>query len=84
MKYRIAFSFLFAFQSFFAIGQADVNSFLSNADKVFKSHVSSGLINYGAIKNDATFKKSISQIAAINPDELSKNNRIAFLINAYS
>lgn len=84
MKYRIAFSFLIIFQSFFAVGQADVNSFFSTADKVFKTHVSNGLINYKAIKNDANFKKSISQIAAINPNDLSKNNRIAFLINSYN
>ena len=84
MNFRIAFSFLIIFQSFFVFGQADVNSFFNNADKVFKAHVKSGLINYGAIENDANFKKSINQIAAINPDNLSKDNRIAFLINAYN
>lgn len=84
MKYRIAFSILIVFQSFFVIGQADVNSFFSTADKVFKTHVKSGLVDYSAIKSDANFKKSISQIAAINPDNLSKNDRIAFLVNAYN
>lgn len=84
MKLRIAFSFIFAIQSFFVIGQADVNSFFNNADKVFKANVKSGLINYSTIKNDPNFKISIKQIAAINPDNLSKNDRVAFLINAYN
>jgi len=84
MNYRIAFFVIFSFQSFFAVGQADVSSFFATADKVLKKHVSNGLVNYNNIKSDANFKAAITQISKISPDGLSKNNRIAFLINAYN
>lgn len=62
-----------------------LNAFLDEADAFFKAQVASGKVNYkGLSQNKAALKSLVKQIAKMNVNALSANERKAFYINAYN
>ena len=62
-----------------------LNAFLDEADAFFKAQVVSGKVNYkGLSQNKAALKSLVKQIAKMNVNALSANERKAFYINAYN
>ena len=54
-------------------------------NQVLQEHVKDGRIDYAKLKaNPEQFEKSLDQLAAAKPDEMSYNEQMAFWINAYN
>lgn len=67
------------------VAQQTVDDFFEKADNFFKRNVSDGLVDYTLIKNDPVMlNELVSMISETNSEELSAQNRKAFLINAYN
>lgn len=52
--------------------------------EVLKKYVKNGLVDYKNLKKDNRLEKYLSQLSNTNPEKLSKNEKIAFWINAYN
>ncbi len=65
--------------------QTTMNGFFGEADKFFKSYVSSGLVDYGAIKRTpAKLHGLVKYIGIASLSNSSKQEKKAFYINAYN
>lgn len=51
---------------------------------VLKKYVINGLVDYKNLKNDKTLDKYLSELSNTNPDNLNRNQKLAFWINAYN
>lgn len=51
---------------------------------VLKKYVINGLVDYKNLKNDKTLDKYLSELSNTNPDDLNRNQKLAFWINAYN
>ncbi|MDP2364526.1 MAG: DUF547 domain-containing protein [Ignavibacteria bacterium] len=51
---------------------------------VLKKHVINGLVDYKNLKSDKQLDKYLSQLSDTNPDKLSREEKLAFWINAYN
>lgn len=51
---------------------------------ILKKYVINGLVDYKNLKNDYQLDKYLSQLSDTNPDKLSRNEKLAFWINAYN
>ncbi len=68
-----------------ANGQTTMNGFFNEADKLFKSHVSNGLVDYSAIKSNPTkLNTLVKYIGSASLADASKQEKKAFYINAYN
>ena len=68
-----------------ANAQTTMNGFFSEADKLFKSHVSNGLVDYSAIKsNSAKLNALVKYVGSASLANASKQEKKAFYINAYN
>ena len=62
-----------------------LNAFLDETDAFLKAQVVSGKVNYkGLSQNKAALKSLVQQIAKMNVNALSANERKAFYINSYN
>ncbi len=69
----------------FTHAQTSMSSFFTEADKFFKSNVSGGLVDYGAIKNNpAKLNGLVKFIGTTSLASSSKQEKKAFYINAYN
>lgn len=54
-------------------------------DRVLRTHVADGRVNYKALKRDPLFERSVQRLAQVNPGTLkSQSERLAFWINVYN
>lgn len=54
-------------------------------DRLLKSHVKDGLVNYKALKDDPRLDRYLQQLASARLDDLkSRNDKVAFWTNAYN
>ncbi|HQI18514.1 MAG TPA: DUF547 domain-containing protein, partial [Leptospiraceae bacterium] len=54
-------------------------------DRVLRTHVADGRVNYKALKDDPLFERSVQRLAQVNPGTLkSQSERLAFWINVYN
>lgn len=53
-------------------------------DRLLKAHVVNGLVDYDAFRSDPAFSDYLRLLAATNPATLSRNEQLAFWINAYN
>lgn len=54
-------------------------------DRVLNAHVRDGIVDYGAIQEDARFPQYLDYLEATNPDSLTtREEKLAFWINAYN
>lgn len=68
-----------------ANAQTTKNGFFNEADHLFKSHVSNGLVDYHAIKsNPAKLNALVNYIGSASLTNASKQEKKAFYINAYN
>ncbi|AFH49680.1 Hypothetical protein IALB_1974 [Ignavibacterium album JCM 16511] len=51
---------------------------------VLKKYVINGLVDYKNLKNDKTLDKYLTELSNTNPDNLNRNQKLAFWINAYN
>ncbi len=51
---------------------------------VLKKYVINGLVDYKNLKNDNQLDKYLSQLSETNPDKLTREEKLAFWINAYN
>jgi len=51
---------------------------------VLKKYVINGLVDYKNLKNDNQLDKYLSQLSDTNPDKLTREEKLAFWINAYN
>lgn len=68
-----------------AIAQCSVASFTNHVDQFFKSHVSNGNIDYTTIHNNpSTLNIIVDKIAGKDISTFTRNEQLAFYINAYN
>lgn len=54
-------------------------------DRVLDAHVLDGVVDYGAIQDDARFRQYLDYLETANPDSLAtREEKLAFWINAYN
>lgn len=51
---------------------------------MLKKYVKNGLVDYENLKNDKQLDKYLSQLSGTNPNKLSREEKLAFWINAYN
>lgn len=51
---------------------------------VLKKFVINGLVDYNNLKNEETLDKYLSELSNTNPEQLNRNQKLAFWINAYN
>lgn len=51
---------------------------------ILNQYVKNGLVDYRSLQNDKELTKYLEQLTNTNPDKLSKNEKLAFWINAYN
>ena len=78
----LLFLIVFASQNLFA--QKLDNSFYTQADKFFKSHVTNGKVDYAKAKTSSTLKTLITRIENTDLSSADDLNKKAFYINAYN
>lgn len=52
--------------------------------EVLKQHVKNGLVDYKNLKKDIRLEKYLAQLSNTDPEKLSRNEKLAFWINAYN
>jgi hypothetical protein len=52
--------------------------------KMLEKYTDNGLVDYASLKEDGVHQKLADQIAEANLDDMEKDERLAFLINAYN
>lgn len=52
--------------------------------EVLKQHVKNGLVDYKNLKKDIRLEKYLAQLSNTDPGKLSRNEKLAFWINAYN
>lgn len=62
----------------------DLPTFLDNTDQILKSIVINNSVDYSKAKNHPNLQQAIEDIAQLNTNGLSANEKQAFLINAYN
>lgn len=60
---------------------AQSNSIFS---ELLQKYVKDGLVDYKNLKNDEEFKSYLSQLSKTDPTEFTRNEKLAFWINAYN
>jgi len=78
----LLFLIVFASQNLFS--QKLDNSFYTQADKFFKSHVTNGKVDYAKAKTSSTLKTLITRVENTNLSNADDINKKAFYINAYN
>ena len=78
----LLFLIVFVSQNIFA--QKLDNSFYTQADKFFKSHVKNGKVDYAKAKTSSTLKTLVSRIEKTDLSSADDLNKKAFYINAYN
>ena len=64
-----------------AVSANDHQSF----DRLLSAHVRDGVVDYGAIQEDARFRQYLDYLETANPDSLAtREEKLAFWINAYN
>ena len=53
-------------------------------DRLVRAHVRDGLVDYDAFQRSAEFQQYLSALAATNPSGMSRNDQLAYWINAYN
>jgi hypothetical protein len=56
----------------------------SGFDRLLKDHVTDGRVDYDAFARDPGFPRYLDQLARARPDTLSREEQLAFWINAYN
>lgn len=51
---------------------------------ILNQYVKNGLVDYKNLQNDIELNKYLEQLTSTNPEKLSKNEKLAFWINAYN
>ncbi len=51
---------------------------------ILKNNVEDGLVNYKSLLQNKSFNIYIEQLSSTNPEELNRNEKLAFWINAYN
>ena len=52
--------------------------------EILKDNAHNGLVKYKELINNENFSNYLEQLSSTNPDELNKNEKLAFWINAYN
>lgn len=73
---------IFLFSSL--LSAAAPNDFTAKTDALLKTYVKQGRVNYAGLHASNELKPLIDEIAAINLNSLTGNDKKAFLINAYN
>ncbi|OAV44256.1 DUF547 domain-containing protein [Lewinella sp. 4G2] len=83
--FRSILPLLLAFFAFTSVSAAAApQSFIADADALFKQHVQSGRVDYASLKSSGAIDPLVAKIAAVDLSSLSGNERKAYLINAYN
>ncbi len=53
-------------------------------DNLLKAHVADGMVDYGAFARAPEFPRYLASVAAFDPAKLSRDEQLAFWINAYN
>ena len=67
-----------------AVAQNINQQFITDTDRLFKTFVKNGLVDYAALKDDAQLATLIKVIKNADLSDLQENSKKAFLINAYN
>ncbi|NCQ19483.1 MAG: DUF547 domain-containing protein, partial [Ignavibacteria bacterium] len=52
--------------------------------EILNQHVKNGLVDYKNLKKDSRLEKYLVQLSNTEPEKLSRNEKLAFWINAYN
>ena len=83
-KKSLVLGLVFMFIAQMGNSQSLSDQFFNDVDKILKSHIKNGLVDYLAIKADDRLDKAIDYIADANIEDATKESQIAFYINAYN
>ncbi len=79
---KITVYFILLLMSFNSIGQSKFDHSLF--DQILKKHVINGYVDYKAIKMESKLDEYLSKLSSANISQFSKDEQLAFWINAYN